>query len=221
MLSSFSGCLMCEPHHRLLTYYAQLTLFMIKFILIKTRRFFKKIFLGILIYPALIQFIIREFSFGFDNACNFLRSLNCDCIIPILRTRGATIGSNCDIQSGIVFHNCKNFRNLTIGDNCHIGKDCFFDLRENVVIGNNVVLSMRSTLVTHIDMTKSQLKEKYPAQSKPIMIHDNVYIGCGSTILMGSVIGERAFIAASSLVNKNIDANTLVAGVPVRKIKYV
>ena len=123
---------------------------------------------------CIIVFLWHEIFFGFESACNYLRRVNSSCIVFILRLRGATIGNDCDIQSGIVFHNCKNFSNFVLGDNCHIGKDCFFDLRSEIKIEKNVVISMRSLFITHIDMTKSKLSEVYPARTKAILIEENV-----------------------------------------------
>lgn len=168
---------------------------------------------------SLARFLFYEFFFGFKSACNFLSRIDSSGLLIILRFRGASIGDCCDIESGIVFHNCENFKNLIVGDNCHIGKGCFFDLRNKIQIGSNVVISMRSNFITHIDMSKSKLREVYPAKSAAILIGDHVYIGVGSTLLMGSVIEEKAFIAANSLVTKTVKAKTLVAGSPAKFIK--
>ncbi len=170
---------------------------------------------------SVIQFLIRELLFGFDNACNYLSKVSSSSLIAILRLRGATIGKCCDIQSGIVFHNGKNFKNISLGDNCHIGKKCFFDLRNRIIVGNNVVISMYSRFITHIDMTPSKLSSDYPAQSAKITIGDDVYIGVGSTVLMGVNIGDCGFVGASSLVIKNIASTTLVVGVPAREVSHV
>ncbi len=170
---------------------------------------------------ALLVFSVRVVFFGFDNACNYLRLQDFPCLSLILKRYGAKIGKNCDIQNGITFHNCRNFRNLTIGDNCHVGKDCFFDLREKITIGNKVVISMRASLVTHIDMSKSDLSVLYPARCKPVSLGDNVYIGCGATILMGCKIGSSAIVAASALVKGTVPDNAVVAGVPARRVSNV
>lgn len=179
----------------------------------------------VFLFPFLIfsifNFILRNIFFDFNNACNYLKALPAQSLIPILRLRGAKIGKNCDIQSGITFHNCKNFKNLSIGDNCHIGKDCFFDLRDKIEINDNVVISMRSMFITHIDMSKSSLSELYPAKSAGIKISRDVYLGAGVTVLMGVEVGAYAFIGASSLVNKSVVKNTVVAGIPAKKVLNV
>ncbi len=87
----------------------------------------QKLFRSVSKYFSIGRFLIYEGVFGFDVACNYLRNANAHSLVAILRLRGATIGRCCDIQSGIVFHNCKNFHNFRLGDNSHIGKNCFID----------------------------------------------------------------------------------------------
>ena len=43
-------------------------------------------------------------------------------------------------------------------------------------------------------------------------MEENVVIGAGSIILPGITIGKNAFIAAGSLVTKNVPENTNVVG---------
>lgn len=138
-----------------------------------------------------------------------------------MRLAGAKIGKDCDIESGIRFHNCTNLNNLTIGNNCHIGKDCFFDLREAIIIGNNVVISMQCTFITHIDMSKSSLSNFYPASKDKIVVEDNVYIGVGTTVLKGVILASNSFVAANSTVLGNAKTYTLVGGSPAKFIKNI
>lgn len=148
-------------------------------------------------------------------------TMNKDSAISILKANGAVIGKNNDIETPIVFHNCTNFSNLVIGDNCHIGKNCFFDLRGKVIIKNNVVISMQTTFITHQDISRSDLNTVFPASYKDILIHDNCYIGADVTILKGVTINESAVIGAKSLVTKDVMKNTINFGVPAKKIKDI
>ena len=176
-----------------------------------------KINLGFVIFI----FILRFMLFGFKNANKMLESVSQPCIIPILRIFGAKIGENCDIGTGLVVHNSNSYKNLSIGRNCHIGKNCFIDLRGKVEINNNVVISMKCTFITHIDMVKSKLKDLYPSKTENIIIGDNVYLGVDVCILKGVTVGKNSMIAAKSLVKSNIQPNTLSAGVPAKKLKSI
>ena len=139
------------------------------------------------------EFALRKKLLGFENANAFLRRLDKNSIIPILNRNGASIGLNCDIEAPIIFHNCIDYSNLIIGNNCHIGKNCFFDLRDKVIIEDNVVVSMQTTFITHIDMNKSELKYLFPATHSPIRVCKNSYIGAGSTILKGVTLEKNGF----------------------------
>ncbi len=172
-------------------------------------------------YHNLIRFQLKKTLFGFDVANVFFQRIDKLSLQLILKRNGATIGNNCDIESGLTFHNCNDYSNLTIGNNCHIGKNCFFDLRDKIIIGNNVVISMKCTFITHMDMSKSELTKQYPPVQAPIVIKDNAYIGSESQVLKGVIIGERAFVAAKALVVKDIKADSLVGGVPAKMIKKI
>ena len=174
-------------------------------------------------YVNLFRFWIRKVFIGFDVANLFIQRVDKYSVSLILRKFGAKIGNNCDIETGIVFHNCRNYSNLVLGNNCHIGKNCFFDLREKVIIGDNVVVSMRVSFITHMDMNKSKLTLIYPKKQQPVNVHANSYIGADSTILMRVNLGEDSFIAAGALVSKNVESRTMVGGIPaivIKKIDY-
>jgi acetyltransferase-like isoleucine patch superfamily enzyme len=53
---------------------------------------------------------------------------------------------------------------------------------------------------------------------KPVIVHDNVWIGTGAMILPGAEIGEGSIVAALSVVSGAIAPNTVVAGNPARRV---
>lgn len=179
----------------------------------------KRVFVPFLVQISIIRFFTKKFFWGFNNANQYLARIDKKAIIPLLRKNGASIGINCDIETGIIFHNCQNYKNLIIGNNCHIGKNCFFDLRDKVIIYDNVVVSMQVTFITHIDMSKSELSKIYAKQQKEIVVRSNTYIGANATLLMGVEAGDGCFIAAASLVKENVPPRTVVGGIPSKLIK--
>ena len=170
---------------------------------------------------SMLVFLLRDFFLGFDNANNYLKFVCQSSIIPILRIKGAKIGEKCNIQSGITIHNCKDYSRLAIGSNCHIGKNCFLDLRGNITIEDNVVIAMNNTFITHLDMNNSDLKNIYQATQSDIVIKDGVYIGTNCTVLMGVTIGSKAVVGAKSLVNNDVDEKHIYVGSPATKIKKI
>ena len=149
------------------------------------------------------------------------------CIIPkfraaILRSLGAQIGRNVRIYD-IRFINLKNgFKNLKVGDDVHIGTDCLFDLEGYITIGNGSTLSPRVLILSHQDPGSSHnspLTKKFPPEVGHTIIGDYCWVGANSTLISGVSIDNGAVVAAGSLINKNVQNNSLVAGVRSRKIK--
>ena len=167
----------------------------------------------------LLKFYRLKHLLGFDVANQFIQRVDRRSLQLILKKNGARLGKNCDIETGLIFHNCHDYSNLIIGDNSHIGKHCFFDLKEKIYIGNNSVISMRCTFITHTDMGKSSLSQIYSPKALAIWIDDHVFVGADVTVLMGVRINPHAIVAAKSLVKDNVDRATLVAGIPCRPIK--
>ena len=54
---------------------------------------------------------------------------------------------------------------------------------------------------------------------RPVIIGENVFIGCNSIILKGVTIGDNTTIGAGSVVSGNIPANCVAAGNPAKVIK--
>lgn len=57
------------------------------------------------------------------------------------------------------------------------------------------------------------------AENKGIIIGNDVWIGLGSKIMYGVIIGDGATIAAGAVVNKDVPPYTIVGGVPAKVIK--
>jgi acetyltransferase-like isoleucine patch superfamily enzyme len=55
---------------------------------------------------------------------------------------------------------------------------------------------------------------------KPTIIGRDVWIGGGSIILAGIMVGDGAIVAAGSVVTKDVDPFSIVAGIPAQHIKY-
>jgi sugar O-acyltransferase (sialic acid O-acetyltransferase NeuD family) len=84
----------------------------------------------------------------------------------------------------------------------------------DVHIGNGVLINLNCT-IGH-DSRIGEFVELSPGVhvSGNCTISDFVTVGTNATILPGITIGENSIVAAGSVVTKNVDPYTMVAGVP-------
>lgn len=111
--------------------------------------------------------------------------------------------------------------NVWIGEGCHITAIKKIDVGDDVLFGKYVTVSDNS----HGDTTSEMLKiapALRPMKSKgAVTIKRGVWLGDKATVLAGVTIGENSIIAANSVVNKDVPANCVVAGIPARVVKSV
>lgn len=179
----------------------------------------RRIIRCILNWSGLLRFALRERLVGFDHANQIIPGLDKATLSFVLRKYGAVIGEECDIETGQTFHNCLDYSNLRVGNGCHIGKNCFFDLRGRVEIGDHSVVSMQNTFITHMDAGNSKWSSLYPAGNQDIRVGEHCYIGARSTILMGVTLGANSLVAAGSLVIRNVDQGSRVGGSPASALR--
>ncbi len=88
--------------------------------------------------------------------------------------------------------------------------DVFFP--EKIHIGTNTIIGYNSTILTHEYLTKEyRLGE--------VHIGSHVMVGANTTILPGVTIGDYAVIGAGSVVHKDVEPYTFVAGNPLQVIR--
>lgn len=96
----------------------------------------------------------------------------------------------------------------------------------SVEIGNNTYIGANVNIYGtdfHCIDANHRLKQKSTADAPtaPIKIGDNCWIASNVTILKGVTIGDNAVIGSMSLVNKDVPANTVYAGVPAKFIRKI
>lgn len=126
--------------------------------------------------------------------------------VAILREFGATVGEDVSVHGPIYIVNANgNFSNLSIGDRVHLGTAVLIDLADRVTIHDEATLSMRTSLITHMDVGPGPLREQRPRQRAPLVIGRGAYLGIGATVLHGVTVGEFATIGGHALIDKDVE----------------
>lgn len=150
------------------------------------------------------------------------------------------IGSRGIILGHLIFETEKG--EITIGNNVHIGGATMI-CREKIEIHDDVTMAWGIMIYDHNSHSiyweerkndNHQCYEDYINHgnnivnknwsnviSKSIIIESKVWIGFDVTILKGVRIGEGAIIGAKSVVTKDVEPWTIVAGNPAQVIKYL
>ena len=120
------------------------------------------------------------------------------------------------MTAGPFYIKCTDKAEITIGDNCFFNHNCSLTAAENIVIGNQCMFANNFVVVDH-DHDRKDGKILKELVSAPVKIGNNVWCGANVTVLKGVTIGDGAVIAAGSVVNRDVAAYSVVAGVPARK----
>ncbi len=140
---------------------------------------------------------------------------------------GIRIGENSLVMHGSVLH-VYNFRNIPhsgirIGRDSLIGEYNVIRGQGGVWIGDRVYTSPMVQLlaVNHVfdDPGRPIVEQGITAQG--IRIEDDAWIGSGAIVTDGVTIGAGSVVAAGSVVTKDVEPHTVVAGSPARTIRAI
>ena len=136
----------------------------------------------------------------------------------LLKTLAKKVGDNVAIFPGVYF---ENIDNLIIGSNVSIHQMCYIDAEGGIEIGDNVSIAHRSTLLSSNHGYKdTSIPIKYQRMIlAKTTIENDIWIGCGCTILAGVRIETGCVIGANSTVTRNLETNSIAVGSPAKTIR--
>jgi acetyltransferase-like isoleucine patch superfamily enzyme len=110
---------------------------------------------------------------------------------------------------------------VSIGRHVSINEWVFIDGWGGVRIGNDVRIAHRVSIMSE-DHRFERVDVPIRLQGKvgrPVVIGDDVWIGCGAIILKGVTVGRGAIVAAGAVVTRDVPEYAVVAGSPARVIR--
>lgn len=166
-----------------------------------------KQFIGKLLYD-----LIGRRMPGSDSRFSFgSRSFRAFCARLMLRRCGKDV----NIERGARF-SC----DLSLGDRSGLGVNC--SIPPQVTIGADVMMGPECMMFTS-NHTISELSVPMDRQGfdppRPIVIEDDVWIGARVIILPGVRVGRGSVIGAGSVVTRDVEPYSIVAGNPARLIR--
>jgi len=111
-------------------------------------------------------------------------------------------------------------RNVRFGHNVFLNRGVYVVAPEKVVFGNHVLVGPYVIINSgnHRYNDSSRLIREQGHKLAPIQIEDDVWIGAHAVIMPGVRLGRGCVIAASAVVTKSVEPNTVVAGIPATTV---
>lgn len=106
-------------------------------------------------------------------------------------------------------------KNISIGKNSVINRNCYLDGRFAIEIGNNVSLSPE---VYILSLTHNVHDENFGTIGAKVVIEDYVWVGAKAILMPGIKLSEGCIVGAGAVVTNSFDKYSIIAGVPARKI---
>jgi acetyltransferase-like isoleucine patch superfamily enzyme len=110
---------------------------------------------------------------------------------------------------------------VRIGAKSVLGQECTISSFQHVSLGRECIVADRVML---IDFDHGIVEVERPIRDQGIYKRDvrvghNVWIGYGVAILRGATVGDNAVLGTSTVVSRDVPANAVAAGVPVRVLR--
>lgn len=128
------------------------------------------------------------------------------------------MGKDCNICDGVTVIKPGN---ISLGDQVSIHEYCVIGGSGEVKIVNNVAIAHACSMIseTHNFSDTDILIKNQGLTAQPIIIEDNVWLGCKITVLGNITIGSGTIVGAGSFVTKSIPENVIAAGNPCKVIR--
>lgn len=172
-----------------------------------------------LMYGFCMLFPRNVRMYFFERRRNTCGTIGFACRYVLLKSLASQVGDNVAVFPGVYFRNIKN---LSIGNNVSIHPECYIDANGGISIGSDCSIAQGVSIISaehkwgDLDIP---IKDQ-GTQQMPVTIESNVWLGAKATVLGGVHIKSGSIIGAMALVNKDVEANCVVGGIPAKVIKH-
>lgn len=122
-----------------------------------------------------------------------------------------------------VGHSCRLLavHRISVGRNTFLANSSVFDGRGSLTIGDDCLIGFSSIILTS---THNSDRLDIPVRSQgmfeaPVVIEDDVWIGCRVVVQPGVVIGRQAIIGSGAVVTRDVPPRGIVGGVPAQLLR--
>jgi acetyltransferase-like isoleucine patch superfamily enzyme len=145
--------------------------------------------------------------------------------INALSENGITLGDHVSIArdsilfcTGVIAYRGKG---ITIGNRTGISARAYFAGQGGITIGDDVIMGPNVQIFSeNHEFSNPNLTIKEQGVTKQaVVIGNNCWLGGGTTILAGVIIGDGCVVAAGSVVSKSFPPNSVIAGIPAKLVK--
>lgn len=123
---------------------------------------------------------------------------------------GAKVGEECNLCDNVFIEN-----DVVIGNRVTI--KCGVQVWDGIRLEDDVFVGPNATFTNDPFPRSGQHLDRYPST----VVRRGASIGANATILPGITIGEKAMVAAGSVVTRSVPPNAIVSGNPARIVGYV
>ncbi|MDZ4812525.1 MAG: acyltransferase [Pseudomonadota bacterium] len=128
-------------------------------------------------------------------------------------------GARCQFEHQVFIKATTDSARIALGDQVFVGFNTEFDISEQLIIGNHVLIAPGCFITDHGHRFDSaELIASQGCVNRPVCIEDDVWLGANVVVLPGVTIGRGAIVGAGAVVNRDVAAMSIVAGVPARAI---
>jgi maltose O-acetyltransferase len=114
---------------------------------------------------------------------------------------------------------CDYGYNITLGDRSFLNYGSIVLDVAPVAIGHDVQIATNVQILTATHPLDPAERRSGLELGQPVRIEDGAWLGGGAIVLPGITIGRDAVVGAGSVVTRNVEARTVVAGNPARVIR--